>query len=632
LRKALDSSNFGSTSGWDGISFKVIRKFWDVLSKPMLKMINETFNEGELMETYKLGLIKLIPKKGEAAKVGDWRPITLLCCGYKVISGIVAKRLEKYLDKLIGRAQKGFMKNKNIHTCTLNIMNSIDRAWNLGREVGVMCVDFSKAFDSVEHEMIKNVMVFFGFGDRMTKMVMTLLKGRTSRVILDDGYSKTIHIARGTPQGDRSSPYIFILCIEVLLIKLRLESNGLVNDSELFLEWQELEDRRMEPLTGEAYADDLTVIFNMSRECVHNILKILESFFMVSGLSVNTDKTQLMVVGSENWVEGDRVCGIKVVEKVNILGVKIDRRNRSGPVNWENVISKIERLTRYWTTFGLSITGRVMVAKTYLMSQAIYLMNVLPMDEEYGSQINEIMLNFVKGTDRLIERRRQFVCAELGGYGLVDIKVMDLCVKTSWIERWKREGQNMDYPALIMWRGDIELRNRNLKEEHVRDKGMRMMKEIYNAYSKFKVYYNEFGNNINVTEIFGNTSIMDEGRNMEEAVFGLDRYRQIKDIVDDKVVGAVCNQDGSIRQKEEIDRTLGIRMNWAEYFRLRAEVEWLRVRFTREINCQIRELNTDNFMTGRRKGIRKYRWVIEGRHSRTYKESDPTVNASVITL
>ncbi len=307
LRKALDSSNFGSTSGWDGISFKVIRKFWDVLSKPMLKMINETFNEGELMETYKLGLIKLIPKKGEAAKVGYWRPITLLCCGYKVISGIVAKRLEKYLDKLIGRAQKGFMKNKSIHTCTLNIMNSIDRAWNLGREVGVMCVDFSKAFDSVEHEMIKNVMGFFGFGNRMTKMVMTLLKGRTSRVILDDGYSKTIHIARGTPQGDRSSPYIFILCIEVLLIKLRLESNGMVKDSELFLEWQEMDARRLEPLTGEAYADDLTVIFNMSRECVHNILKILESFLMVSGLSVNTDKTQLMVVGSDNWAEGDRI-------------------------------------------------------------------------------------------------------------------------------------------------------------------------------------------------------------------------------------------------------------------------------------------------------------------------------------
>jgi exonuclease III len=59
LEKALDSSNFGSTSGWDGISFKVIRKLWTALSGPMLRMINETFREGELMESYKLGLIKL---------------------------------------------------------------------------------------------------------------------------------------------------------------------------------------------------------------------------------------------------------------------------------------------------------------------------------------------------------------------------------------------------------------------------------------------------------------------------------------------------------------------------------------------------------------------------------------------
>jgi hypothetical protein len=72
----------------------------------MLKMVNETFEQGELMETFKMGLLKILPKKGNAEKVGDWRPITLLCCGYKVISGIVAIRLEKYLGKIVGRAQK----------------------------------------------------------------------------------------------------------------------------------------------------------------------------------------------------------------------------------------------------------------------------------------------------------------------------------------------------------------------------------------------------------------------------------------------------------------------------------------------------------------------------------------------
>ncbi len=222
IKRALDGSNFESTSGWDGVTFRALRVFWNSLCEPMLKMIRETFAEGELMDTFKLGLIKLIPKKGDATKVGDWRPITLLCCGYKLISGIVANRLNKYLGKIIGRAQKGFMSSKNINTCTVNIMNSISRSWDLERPTGIMCVDFAKAFDSVEHGMIRKVMEFFGYGHVMIGMVMTLLKDRKSRIIFENGYSESVQIERGTPQGDRSSPYIFIMCIEVLLMRLRI--------------------------------------------------------------------------------------------------------------------------------------------------------------------------------------------------------------------------------------------------------------------------------------------------------------------------------------------------------------------------------------------------------------------------
>ncbi len=83
LEKALETSNMNSMSGWDGLSFKV---FWGDVKGLTLKMANETFRKGELTETFKMGLIKLIPKKGNPSKVGDWRPITLLCCGYKLIS------------------------------------------------------------------------------------------------------------------------------------------------------------------------------------------------------------------------------------------------------------------------------------------------------------------------------------------------------------------------------------------------------------------------------------------------------------------------------------------------------------------------------------------------------------------
>jgi hypothetical protein len=265
----------------------------------MLKMIQETFENRELMETFKLGLIKLIPKKGDANKVGDWRPITLLCCGYKLISGIVANRIGKYLPKLIGRSQKGFMSNKNINTCTVNVMNSISRSWEMSLPTGIMCVDFAKAFDSVEHEMITNVLKFFGFGEFVVGMVSTLLNDRKSRIIFEGGYSEDVIIGRGTPQGDRSSPYIFILCIEILIMKINsMEGNG-INDSGLYVDIVRNLGGLEKP-TSETYADDLTIIFKMSGNSVEIILRVLGEFESVSGLSINIGKTQLMVTGGES--------------------------------------------------------------------------------------------------------------------------------------------------------------------------------------------------------------------------------------------------------------------------------------------------------------------------------------------
>jgi hypothetical protein len=110
LAKSLEKSNMNSAGGWDGVNYAIIKKYWAVLGQGLCRYTNEAINEGVLGETFRRGLIKIIPKKGDAKKIGDWRPITLLCCGYKIISGAIANRLEKFLYKIIGRGQKGFFK------------------------------------------------------------------------------------------------------------------------------------------------------------------------------------------------------------------------------------------------------------------------------------------------------------------------------------------------------------------------------------------------------------------------------------------------------------------------------------------------------------------------------------------
>lgn len=86
--------------------------------------------------------------------------------------------------------------------------------------MGVLLVDFVKAFDSVEHAFIQKSLEFFNIGPVLTGMVMTLLHDRRACIDLGSSHSGHFKIGRGTPQGDRSSPYIFIICVEILLIKL----------------------------------------------------------------------------------------------------------------------------------------------------------------------------------------------------------------------------------------------------------------------------------------------------------------------------------------------------------------------------------------------------------------------------
>ena len=233
------------------------------------------------------------------------------------------------------------------------------------------------------------------------------------------------------------------------------------------------------------------------------------------------------------------------------------------------------------------------------------------MSDSVGTRINKVMLNFVKGTDRLIEQRRQLLCTELGGYGIMDANVMNVCMKTAWMDRWKREAENnKDYPLLITWRGQMDMLTWRVNNWSIRDKGLTTMEGIMRAWEIFKVRFIEYGNNVNKTEIFENIGIMDRDVSMERIVFNGGRYEGIRERVAGKIVEEICDRNGTVKVKHEVDRSLGIQLTWAEYFRLRTEMDRVRIRFPRDETSMVREMRMDEFITGRRTGCKRYRSVM----------------------
>ncbi|MFN9979186.1 MAG: hypothetical protein ACK53Y_04695, partial [bacterium] len=214
---------------------------------------------------------------------------------------------------------------------------------------------------------------------------------------------------------------------------------------------------------------------------------------------------------------------------INVLGIRIDRKLAELDINWDNAITKMRRFCRFWYTFGLSISGRVMAVKTYIMSQAIYFMGVLPLPEQKGIEINDIITDYVRGGGRLLEASRRTICEELGGYGIIDVRVLNNSIKCTWLKRWNGERSFYDYPMLYAMkeRGQLVDRVGKLSVNVAR---MPVLGNILSCWSEFKDKFYSIGENIKKAVLFENEILGEDFSTcVESVVFDYNRYRRLRD-------------------------------------------------------------------------------------------------------
>jgi hypothetical protein len=184
LTKALGESNMRSAPGIDGFSNKFINKFWYFLQFPYFKCCTESLQTGVLVDSFSTAQIRIIPKKGDTTKLKNWRPISLLSNFYKILSRAINNRLKTVVNRVLSRAQKGFTKSRQIQEVILNIDESINQCSISNLKGAMVCVDQSKAFDSVDHGYMEKVFKFFNFGEKFISWLKTIGTNRKACVIL----------------------------------------------------------------------------------------------------------------------------------------------------------------------------------------------------------------------------------------------------------------------------------------------------------------------------------------------------------------------------------------------------------------------------------------------------------------
>ncbi len=212
-----------SASGMDGLSNCFIKRYWDLLRIPLHRYANTCHRKGKLTQNFSSASIKLIPKKGDATKIKNWRPISLLSCLYKVISRALNNRLKKATGHIFSRAQKGFTSDRHIQEVLINVSEMISHCKANDIPGAILSIDQAKAFDSISHKYMREVYKFFGFGPNFVRLLETLGNNRTACIAFDDGsFSAPFELECGRAQGNTSSPTEYNMGQQILLFKMEL--------------------------------------------------------------------------------------------------------------------------------------------------------------------------------------------------------------------------------------------------------------------------------------------------------------------------------------------------------------------------------------------------------------------------
>ena len=407
-------------NGEQTLPVEFYKMFWASIGNRLVECFNVSFEKGELSSSQKQAVITLIEKKDLDLK--NWRPISLLNVDAKIASKVFAERMKRLLPGLIHHNQTGYIPGRNIGETIRSILDimSFTQAKNLPGLL--LFIDFEKAFDSLEWHFLEKCLELFNFGPDLIRWVNTFYKNVKSCIINNGLCSHYFNVERGVRQGDPLSPYLFVICVEILAIAVRNNENikGIkISDSETKLL---------------QFADDTTAIL-ADLNFAQALLKLLNDFEKVSGLKLNVLKTEAMWIGSLQNCE-DEPLGFKWKTCVKFLGIFITYDvNILVEKNFKQRLKKIANLINLWKSRGLSIHGKVSIIKAILLPKMIYPSSFLSTPATVIKEFNALVFSFLwNGKDKVI-RRSTYAPYDSGGLRMIDYETIVKALRLSWLKR-----------------------------------------------------------------------------------------------------------------------------------------------------------------------------------------------------
>ena len=259
----------------------------------------------------------------------------------------------------------------------------------------VIKIDLEKAYDRLEWSFIRNVLNAANFPSKLIQLIMSCVSSTSTSILFNGGTLNPFLPLRGIRQRDPLSPYLFILCMEVL--------GRIIEDKCSKKIWKPMKALISGPTFSHLFfANNLLLFTKADTINCTSIREALDKFCMISGQKINSTKSKVFFSSNVDRDHRDALCEILGFHSTPNLGTYLGfpmRHARSSNQDLNFVLDRVNQKLAGWKANLLSFTGRIALIQASTSAIPSYVMQTTLLPTRILDSLDRLNKNFLWGSN-----------------------------------------------------------------------------------------------------------------------------------------------------------------------------------------------------------------------------------------